>query len=205
MPDQALPDLIRRLTRQVCTALRVDARGIAVQVHAGTHVSHADVTWPPAPARIVISRDRITPAILAHEITHCLVPTRWLFFAEGFATWMGCETAGNCEDLCFAEADVEAVLRRHGPSAALAGLVTETLGQADAFAPDSFHRAGARLAYASAASFLRWFCRRHPGLPAQVAQPSCVDPVAQLVRLSGRALADLERGWRCSLDAGGTS
>ena len=205
MPDQALPDLIRRLTRQVCTALRVDARRIAVQVHAGTHVSQADVTWPPAPARIVISRDRITPAILAHEITHCLVPTRRLFFAEGFATWMACETAGHCEDLCFAEADVDDVLRRHGPPAALAALVTETLGQGGAFAPESFHRAGARLAYAGAASFLRWFCRRQPGLPSQVAQASCVDPVAQLVRLSGLALADLEHGWRSSLGVGDRS
>jgi hypothetical protein len=175
--------------------LGVNTRSIAVHVLERPYVSAADVTWPPEPGRIVISRNRLTPSILAHEITHCLVPTQWLFFAEGFATWMGCEVAGNCADICFAETDVDYVVRAHGSSGALDVLAFETIATCDAFAPDAFHRLNTRLAHASAASFLKWFCRLHPELPAWVASHACESPPAELERLSGLVLPDLERAW----------
>ncbi len=197
--DQDLSSRIRQLARQIGTTLRVEPRNIAVHLVDRPFIFTADVTWPPAGGRIVISRNQLTPSILAHEITHCLVPTPWLFFAEGLATWMGCAVAGDCADLCFAELDLDDVVRTYGPSDPLGTLTLETIATRDIFSPDSFHRLRARLAYASAASFLRWFCLLHPELPARVAVRKCKSPSAEFEALSGLTLPALEHAWQRSL------
>lgn len=201
MSDNELQSIMKQLVQQIGASLGVKSRSIQVQLLERQFVSYADVSWPPTTAHITISRNRLTPSFLAHEITHCLVPTRALFFAEGLATWIGCQYATSCADLCFSEQDVDDIVRLHHTPFSLEQLVGETIGECKFYAPDVFHLLQSRLAHAFAASFMRWFCQRHPSLPAKIAMPSCSSPATELSALSGMTLAELEGAWRADLVA----
>src|SRR5262245_49292182 len=108
-----LTSLVEDLTQRIAVRLQVAPRPIWIDVVDEPNVSRARVSWPPSAARITMSSTCLTPGRLGHEITHCLVPTTWVFFAEGFATWIGCDMAGDCADLCFGEHDIDDVIRDH--------------------------------------------------------------------------------------------
>lgn len=195
---------VQTLSERISRALDVRNRRFTLERVDAPHVASTRLTWPPAPAAIRLSRDCTRPSILGHELTHGLVPTRWVFFAEGFATWMGCEIAGDCSDFFFAEADVdEVIVQAHarGRYTSLQRFIAETTQHREFFAPEGLHRFHVRFAHLCAASFLRWFHRSHPGLPALVGAEGCEAPIAELTRLAGTDVATLEARWLASVGA----
>ncbi len=207
MADPDLRALIAVLAQQVSARLHVPLRPLRVERAPGAYVACTTLTWPPDPGIVRLSHDvAAVPGLLAHELTHALVPTSWLFFAEGLATWMGCEVTGSCADYSFVEGDPDQVVAHfRAELPPLAALMHESTRHAVLLAPESVHRLEVRLAHVLAASFLRWFCTRYPELPARVGVRSCMKPDHELERLAGHSLAELESKWQRHVHAGAPS
>ncbi|MEM6455209.1 MAG: hypothetical protein AAF772_08960 [Acidobacteriota bacterium] len=199
--------LSQPLIDKISKALGVPERPVRFRLTTNAFYARTTINWPPEPAIVTISEESLNDLpVLAHELTHCLVPTRSLLLAEGFATWIGCETRGDCSDFFFQESTVDDAMRAHLDALApIRELAAEFPGARRYFDVAESFRDDVRLAYLTAASFVKWCTVRHPALPAKTAQRENDDPVALLQDLSGQTLDQLERAWRASLVANAAS
>lgn len=193
----ALQDAVAGVLSVVAGMLRIPPRPIRLRIAEGeSFLAHAQV-WPPHdPSIVTLSPDCFRPSVLAHELTHCLVPTPWLFLAEGLATWVGCQVAGSCEDLLFAESSLEHVLVRHWQgNPPLADLWEEHLECPTYFAPDRFFRMDARMAHVIAASFCGYWLQRIPSLAADAAGTPAPPRALLATICQGHSLNEMEQIW----------
>jgi hypothetical protein len=200
-PDR-LSAAVRALSARISVELDVPDRRFEIELVDVPFYASTALSWPDAPVRIRVSPDVVDSGVLAHEVTHGLVPTEAVFFAEGFATWKGCEAAGDCGDLLFADADVDDAVRSvlgEGRYVSIREFAAETTATRRVFAPQQVHRFETRCAHVCAASFVKWACQLAPGLPRSIAGAGCRAPLDELERRLGDDLPALEARWLASL------
>ncbi len=193
------------LLNEVATLLDVPPRAVTVELRRDAeHVAQTRQRWPPAVPVVIVSPDSLRADVLAHELAHSLVPSRWLLLAEGLATWAGCKVGASCDHLWFAERTLEEVLRRHwlghpSPSE----MAEETVCSPRYLDPGRFHLFETRIAYAVAGSFCGFWASRHRDLGRSAAAEGSSAPAALLRDLSALPLAEMEACWRSHVLEGG--
>ena len=203
-PDR-LRAAVHALSARISLDLDVPDRRFEIEVVDVPYHASTTLSWPDAPVRIRVSAevaDADNAGILAHEVTHGLVPTVSVFLAEGFATWKGCDVAGDCGDLLFADADVDDAVRSvlaQGRYVSIREFAAETTASRRYFAPQHVHRFEVRCAHVCAASFVKWACTRAPELPRAIGRASCRAPIDELTRRLGDDLPALEARWLAAL------
>jgi hypothetical protein len=201
---EQLSGWIAALQDEVAALLHVPTRPVRVcVVKGGRHVARTSMAFAPGVPEVTLSTDCFTRGVVAHELAHCLVPSRWLLVAEGLATWAGCTLAGECGDLLFGEPSLDEVVAHHWrgqPS--VDDLAGERVDSGHHLAPSRFHQLECRVAHAVAGSWTGYWLREAPGFPAALLRHHDL-PVAELVRrTTGLSLASLVERWRASLPAG---
>jgi hypothetical protein len=195
--DQALAAWCMELLHRVAALLGVSPRPVRVEVRPGAeHLARTHQRWPPETPVVVVSPDNLRLDVMAHELAHVLVPSRWLFLAEGLATWTGCVIGCGCGHLFFAEPSLQQVVRGHWrghPSPSR--LMPETVGRPGELGPGRFHRLEGRLALAVAGSFCGYWLERHPGLGAESVAAADLPPAELFPRLSGLPVPEMEDLW----------
>lgn len=166
-------------------------------VHDAAFLAKTLLSWPPEDAVFMVSPDYLQPGVVAHELVHCLVPTRKLFIAEGLATWVGAQITGDCSALWFEEPTLATLLARNWRGTpALSSILEEEVDHAACLSPEQFSLIDGRLAHALAGSFCGFYLRRYPRFAVESALSRQEGVRSLLERISGRPLEWLESCWR---------
>jgi len=194
-----LRDTLLDLETRISELLRIPRRPIRVRlVRESAGVAKTVLCAPPRVPTVYLSPDMLHRSVLAHELTHCFVPTRWLFLAEGLATWVATEVGGEgCADLYFASSRLEEVLVRPWSVRAptVAELVDASTDAPDKLDPQRFPLIQTRLAFAVAGSFCGFWQGRRPQLATLAASDQARGPRDILAEATGMGLDDLEQEW----------
>lgn len=200
--------LIKKKCQTLCNAL---SKTIAKILKIPFHSAKIFLTKEPAflakteilgkTPRIFLSYDSISPGVLAHELTHCFVPTPWLFFAEGLATYVSCTVTGHCNDLFFSEATLNEVIKKFWngiPS--IDQLLDEHITHRCYLSSEGFYRLSFRLAHVIAASFCGYLLNSFPNFAKIVANSSENIPPKQVLQtISNSDFRELEKFWKRSI------
>jgi hypothetical protein len=194
--DRDLASRVSALMDEVASLLHIAPRPIELVVHRDTSfLACTRQAWPPDLPRMFVSPDFVNADVLAHELAHCLVPSRSLFAAEGIATWVGCEIGANTRHLLFAEPTLDAVLRRYWTGApSVQDLATRRLGD-ELLGPDRFDYFEGRLARAVAGSFCGYWLQRCPALASAFAKRDAAPPSSLLPALAGCPFEQMAQAW----------
>lgn len=193
-------ELIRETIRSVCERFHVPARPVQVKLSSKAFNAHAKVNWSPDTAVLTISKGLISDvSALGHEITHCMIPTECLLFAEGFATLFEIEHSADCTEFGFPDLMLDEVLSSHSsvlPS--LDKLIDETPASRQLFDFKLSYTLKVRLSYLMSASFIRWVIERVPDFASEISKKDVSEPRKVLREMFGRTIPELECAWRGS-------
>ncbi|RMB11964.1 hypothetical protein [Eilatimonas milleporae] len=193
--------IVNPTMRAISTRLGVAARPVSLRIAGGAFYARTKINWPPDPAVITLSEESLNDRpVLAHELTHCLVPTRSLFLAEGFATLIGAEFRGDCSDFFFDCTDVDDAVRAYRPQLPpLREMAAETPDSRFYFDVARSHMLDVRLAYVAAASFVRWWMTQTPDLASRVADKDCAPAPVLMDTVFKQPVGKIEDRWLSSL------
>ena len=188
------------LVPRVADLLRIEPRPIRLILKpTKACLAFTRQAWAPDVPTIFVDPDCADDVVLAHEIAHCLVPSDWLFAAEGVAIWVSCRIGRGTAHLLFPEPTADAIVRKYwSRSASPETLADERVGDAGLLHSATFHRFEGRLAHAVAASFLGMMLETIPGLPAILSDPGTRERPLKvtLAEAAGMTFQVLQSRWR---------
>lgn len=201
--DASVEDKVEALVPRVSAFLKVPPRPVRLIIdHCEPWRSFTRQAWPPETPEVTLSSGSGLD-VVAHEIAHCLVPSRSLFAAEGLAVWTGVSFGNSARHLLFDADGLLAIMRAYrGQLSDPSGLLEETVAHCDRLAPERFASLEGRLALAAAGSFFAFTVPRYPDLPAEIGDVRNRDTpiVALLSKVTGLPAGHLLRQWEDHID-----
>jgi len=200
-PDHLRESVLRALLREVAERLNIEPRPIHIHV-VETSSWLAFTRLQSEPAAYV--SPTVSMGVIAHEIAHCLVPTRWLFFAEGIATYIGCSITRHCREMLFLEETPAAVVRRYWDFSfeRFCTLLSATLDRPSDFDRGSFTTFEGRLAHMVAATFVQYSLQSIEGFVSRLLETDISTPEEFLMQSFGMPLNQIHALWYAYLHIG---
>lgn len=193
-PDHLRESVLCALLHNVADRLNIEPRPI--RLHVVDTSSWLAFTRLQGVPTMYIS-PTVSIGVIAHEIAHCLVPTRWLFFAEGIATHIGCSITGHCREMLFLEKTPEAVVQRYWDFSfeQFSALLSATLDRPSAFDGGKFITFEGRLAHMIAAAFVQYSLRSIEDFVSRLLETDIPTPEEFLEQSFGMSLNQIHALW----------
>lgn len=190
---------VNALLPQVAELLNVKIRDVNLVIERDEPwLAYTVQKWPPDIPQLTLSIES-EDDVIAHEIAHCLVPSRWLLAAEGTAVWTGCTIAGHTRHLMFDVEHVDTIVCRYRDDLPdLHQMASERVGSSNILAPNQYWQLSGRIALAVAASFFGYLVRRYPNIANKLALPVSSDvTLSETLQLAtDESLTYLAADWR---------
>jgi len=188
---------LQSLIIEIASYLNVDEREVRLKlINSKEYVAHTTINWIPDTPEITISANCLNNGVLAHEITHALMPTKAIFFGEGFANMMHAYTDKNCNFLFFSEKTLdEVVVKYYQRDFPFELLLDENYDNAKMFAIEKFYLMDNRLGYAVAGSFCNFLLLNYPLICREIVKRRNFIPSNFLEQFTNLKVKDLKQQW----------
>ncbi|AYG64425.1 hypothetical protein [Rhizobium jaguaris] len=201
MPDHAVEYAASELLSHTARLLGICARPVVLFIidDCDFFAATRQCRLPSKPV-VCVSADNLRADVIAHEFVHALLPTNWLFLAEGFAGAMGCHIGNDCSHLLFESLTPnEAICHFWSGTPTLEDLIDARVGQPSLLSAERFIEPEGRMAHLLAASFCGFCLAEWPEIAVTLGNEIVSDCREFLARVTGTAIEDLFVQWEESL------